>query len=165
MTGQDLVIAMEKSKTSPPRVTLIYGFAMIVSLIGLGDSLYLTVQHLSGRSVQCTITNGCSKVLSSAYASIAGIPTASFGVLAYFAVFSLATLVVFGYDRARTWLALLVAPMLIATLWLLFVQAFLLHAFCEFCLLSATMTLTLTALVTAARFFVPRPGAAGQKAG
>jgi uncharacterized membrane protein len=152
---------MENSKTSMRRVVLIYSLAMIVSLIGLGDSVYLTVQHLSGRSVQCTVTTGCSKVLSSAYASLAGVPTASFGVLAYFAAFSLATLAVFGYDRARTWLAFLVAPMLLSTLWLVFVQAFVLHAYCEFCLLSATMTLTLTVLVTVAKFVLPAPGAEG----
>jgi uncharacterized membrane protein len=156
---------MDNSKTSTRRAVLIYSLAMIVSLIGLGDSVYLTVQHLSGRSVQCTVTTGCSKVLSSTYASLAGVPTASLGVLAYFAAFSLATLAVFGYDRARTWLTVLVAPMLLATLWLVFVQAFVLHAYCEFCLLSATMTLTLTVLVTAARFVLPAPGVAGQGMG
>ncbi len=125
---------------------------MIVSLIGLADSVYLTVQHLSGRSVKCTVTNGCSAVLGSSYAMVAGIPTAAFGALAYFAAFSLATLAVFGYEQARTGLALLVVPMLGMTLWLLSVQAFVLHAYCEFCLLSAAMTLTLTALVALARF-------------
>lgn len=134
---------------------IIYGLAMLVSLIGLGDSLYLTVQHLTGKTVKCTVTNGCSAVLGSKYAVIAGIPTAAFGSLAYFAAFSLATLAVFGYDRARSALALLVVPMLMATLWLLYLQAFVLHAFCEFCLLSAGMTLTLTALVLAAKFFLP----------
>ncbi|MEP7342005.1 MAG: vitamin K epoxide reductase family protein [Acidobacteriota bacterium] len=135
------------------RTMIIYGLAMIVSLIGLGDSLYLTVQHLSGRSVRCTVTNGCSAVLSSSYSTLAGIPTAAFGVLAYFAAFSLATLAVFGYAWARNGLALLVLPMLGMSLWLVSVQAFKLHAFCEFCLLSAAMTLTLTLLVAAARFF------------
>ena len=125
---------------------------MIVSLVGLGDSLYLTAQHLSGHSVRCTVTHGCSAVLSSSYATLAGIPTAAFGVLAYFAAFSLATLAAFGYAQARTGLALLVIPMLGMTLWLVSVQAFKLHAFCEFCLLSAAMTLTLTALVAVARF-------------
>lgn len=125
---------------------------MIVSLVGLGDSIYLTVQHLSGRSVKCTVTHGCSAVLSSSYATLAGIPTAAFGVLAYFAAFSLATLAVFGYAWARTGLALLVLPMLGMSLWLVSVQAFKLHAFCEFCLLSAAMTLALTLLVVAARF-------------
>lgn len=137
--------------------TMIYGLAMIVSLIGLGDSLYLTVQHLTGKTVKCTVTNGCSAVLGSKYAVIAGIPTAAFGALAYFAAFSLATLAVFGYERAREALTLLVVPMLLATLWLLYLQAFVLHAFCEFCLLSATMTLTLTALVIAAKAFLPPP--------
>src|SRR5215510_14555702 len=138
--------------------TVIYGLAMLVSLIGLVDSIYLTVQHLTGQSVRCSVTNGCSAVLSSHYATIAGVPTAAFGAAAYFAAFSLATLAVFGYARARTALAILVAPMLIMTLWLFYVQAFVLRAFCEYCLLSAGMTLTLTALVAAARFAIPAPG-------
>lgn len=136
---------------------LIYAPAMLVSLIGLGDSIYLTAQHLTGQSVKCTVTTGCSAVLSSPYAAIAGVPTAAFGALAYFVAFSLATLAAFGYERARTGLALLVAPMLAMTLWLLYVQAFALRAFCEFCLLSAAMTITLAALVAAARFFLPTP--------
>jgi len=137
---------------------LIYGPAMLVSLIGLGDSIYLTVQHLTGQSVRCTVTTGCSAVLSSHYATIAGVPTAAFGALAYFAAFSLATLATFGYERARTALTILVAPMLMMTLWLLYVQMFALRAFCEYCLLSAGMTLTLVALVAAARFVIPTSG-------
>lgn len=136
---------------------MIYVPAMLVSLIGLADSVYLTVQHLTGQSVKCTVTNGCSAVLGSKYAMIAGIPTAAFGALAYFAAFSLATLAVFGYAQARTGLAILIVPMVLMTGWLLYLQAFVLHAFCEFCLLSATMTLTLTALVIAAKFLLPAP--------
>ena len=145
--------AMNVSRSGAARhPALIYGPAMLVSLIGLGDSLYLTIQHLTGQSVRCSVTTGCSAVLSSQYATIAGVPTAAFGALAYFTAFSLATLALFGYERARTALALLVAPMLLMTLWLLYVQVFALHAFCEYCLLSAGMTITLVALVVAARF-------------
>jgi uncharacterized membrane protein len=144
---------MKNSEAGGQRPSIIiYGLAMAVSLVGLGDSIYLTVQHLSGRSVKCTVTSGCSAVLSSSYATLAGIPTAAFGVLAYFAAFSLATLAVFGYSGARSGLALLVVPMLAMTLWLVSVQAFVLRAFCEFCLLSAAMTLTLTVLVAVGRF-------------
>ncbi|MFN0088045.1 MAG: vitamin K epoxide reductase family protein [Blastocatellia bacterium] len=125
--------------------------AMAAALIGLGDSIYLTAQHLSGRSVRCTVTSGCSAVLSSAYAALGGIPTAAFGVAAYFAAFSLATLAAFGYAWARTALALLVIPMVAMTLWLVSIQAFKLRAFCEYCLLSAAMTLALAGLVAAAR--------------
>lgn len=142
---------------------LIYIPAMLVSLIGLADSVYLTVQHLTGKSVKCTVTNGCSAVLGSKYAMIAGIPTAAFGALAYFAAFSLATLALFGYTQARTGLAILVVPMFLMTCWLFYLQAFVLHAFCEFCLLSATMTITLTALVISAKFFLQSSGSATEK--
>jgi uncharacterized membrane protein len=131
--------AMNASQTGATRhPALIYGLAMLASLIGLGDSIYLTIQHLTGRSVRCSVTTGCSAVLSSNYATI-----------------SFATLAVFGYERARTALAILVAPMLAMTLWLLYVQAFVIRAYCEYCLLSAGMTLTLAALVAAARFLMP----------
>src|SRR5262249_21742475 len=63
----------------------------------------------------------------------------------------------FGYERARAVLALVVAAMLVMTLWLFYVQAFVLHAYCEYCLLSAATTLSLTALVAAARFVKPAP--------
>ena len=33
----------------------IYILTAIVSLVGLADSIYLTVEHLAGRSVRCTI--------------------------------------------------------------------------------------------------------------
>ncbi len=142
---------------------MIYVPAMLVALIGLADSVYLTVQHLTGQSVKCTVTNGCSAVLGSKYAMIAGIPTAAFGALAYFAAFSLATLAVFGYSQARTCLAILVVPMFLMTCWLIYLQAFVLHAFCEFCLLSAAMTTTLTVLVISAQFFLQSSGSATEK--
>lgn len=133
------------------RGTLLYAMAALVSLIGLADAVYLTVEHLAGRSVRCTVITGCSEVLSSAYATINGIPLASLGSLAYFTAFSLATLAAFGYRPARTLLAVIVALMFAVTLWLLFVQAFVLHAFCEYCLLSAAVTLSLTTIIIAAR--------------
>jgi uncharacterized membrane protein len=40
--------------------------------------------------------------------------------------------------------------MFLATLWFLYVQAFLLHAYCRYCLLSAAMTFLLTGLLIAA---------------
>jgi len=84
---------MNDLRTGAPRhPALIYGPAMLVSLIGLGDSIYLTIQHLTGQSVRCTVTTGCSAVLSSHYATVAGVPTAAFGAFAYFAAFSLATM-------------------------------------------------------------------------
>lgn len=129
----------------------LYAVAAIIALVGLADAIYLTVEHLTGRGVQCTVSAGCDKVLASSYATIGGLPLASFGALAYFTAFSLATLAAFGYRRAGGLLEILVALMLITSLWLLFVQAFVLRAFCDYCLLSAFITLTLTGLVVLIR--------------
>jgi uncharacterized membrane protein len=133
------------------RSALLYGLAAVVSLVGLGDSIYLTVEHISGRSVRCTIVAGCSTVLSSTYASFRGVPLAFIGAVAYFTVFSLATLAVFGYRLAGKLLVFVVAAMLLVTVWLFYLQAFVIEAFCQFCLLSALVTLVLSVLVYLAR--------------
>src|SRR5215207_9576674 len=121
----------------------LYVTAAIISLLGLADAIYLTVQHVTGRSVICTIVSGCSEVLSSSYAVVGGVPLALNGASAYFVVFSLATLAAFGYRFARTLLAPLVLLMFLFSLWLIYLQAFVIGAFCQFCLLSAAVTTAL----------------------
>lgn len=124
----------------------VYTLTALVSLIGLADSIYLTVQHVTGQSVRCTIVHGCSEVLSSPYASVNGIPLALIGAAAYFTVFSLATLAAFGYPLVGRLLVILVSLMFLTTLWLLYLQAFVIGHFCQFCLLSAAVTIILTIL-------------------
>ena len=126
-----------------------YALAAIVSLIGLGDSIYLTIEHITGQSVRCTVIAGCSEVLGSSYSVVAGIPLAAVGAASYFGVFSLATLAAFGYRQAGMLLTILVVIMFLMTLWLLYLQAFVIHHFCQFCLLSALVTFVLTGLVVA----------------
>lgn len=130
----------------------IYIAVAFLSLIGLADSIYLTVKHLTGQNVQCTISSGCEVVLGSAYATLFGYPLAALGALAYFTAFSLATLAAFGYRSTRTFLMIVVAVMTLMTIRLLYVQAFVLHAYCEFCLLSAAITLSLAGLMLAIMF-------------
>jgi uncharacterized membrane protein len=152
-SDSEVVSSLEESNkpTHAGRAPVLYGFAAFVSLIGLVDSIYLTIEHLSGRSVQCTIVRGCSEVLSSPYASIRGVPLALIGAIAYFAVFSLATLAAFGYKSTVRLLPIVVGIMFLTTLWLFYLQAFVIKAFCQFCLLSALVTLVLTVLVVLAR--------------
>jgi uncharacterized membrane protein len=129
--------------------TIIYIAAAIVSLAGLADAIYLTVQALTGETLGCGGSSDCFKVLGSSYARVGGIPVASFGVLAYFSVFTFATFAVFGYARARIFLILTIGAMFLGTLWLLYVQAFLLHAYCRYCLFSAATTFLLAGVVIA----------------
>ncbi len=129
--------------------TALYAVAAFVSLVGLAEATYLTVIYLTGATAVCGGSASCFEVLGSKYARIAGIPIAAFGTVAYFSAFSFATFAAFGYPRARTFFALMVGAMFGFTLWLLFVQAFLLHAFCRYCLFSAAMIFLLAGIVAA----------------
>ena len=124
-----------------------YGVAALLSLFGLADAFYLTIEHVTGQSVRCTIVSGCSEVLSSRYAVVAGIPLAMIGAAAYFTVFSLATLAAFGYRIAGTLLTPLVALMFLVSLWLIYLQAFVIRQFCQYCLFSAAITFALLVTV------------------
>jgi len=124
-----------------------YIVAAILSLIGLGDAIYLTIQDLTGQHLRCTIITGCAEVLGSKYAHVGPIPLATLGAVAYFGFFSLAILAAFGYGFARPLLVVLVAIMFLMTLWLTYLQAFVIHHFCQYCLLSAAVTTTLTIII------------------
>ena len=125
----------------------LYAIAALLSVLGLADALYLTVEHVTGQSVKCTIISGCSEVLSSPYAVVAGFPLAAIGAAAYFSVFSLATLAAFGYRMAGTLLTPLVGVMFLVSLWLIYLQAFVIRQFCQYCLFSAAITTGLLVVV------------------
>lgn len=149
------------SKRSRPEApsrarVILYSIAALFCLLGLADATYLTVAALTGETAVCGGQAGCSEVLGSAYSKVAGIPVAAFGVAGYFTAFTFATFAAFSYARARKFFALTVGALFAATLWFLYVQAFVLHAFCRFCLFSAAITFLLMGLVVAA----PSPAAA-----
>jgi uncharacterized membrane protein len=140
--------ASTRSTTKRARFpTILYTIAALICLVGLAEATYLTVMNLTGETAVCGGSASCFEVLGSKYAKIAGIPMAGLGAVAYFSAFTFATFAAFGYRRARTLFALTISAMFLATLWLLFVQAFLLHAFCRYCLFSAAMIFLLAGIV------------------
>ena len=135
------------------RGRLYHWLTAAVALLGVADSVYLTAAHLAGTSVRCTVVTGCDKVLQSAYAELpGGVPVAALGALAYFTAFSLAVLAAYGYAHAATLLVAVVALMFAFTAWLFYLQAFVLGAFCIYCLVSAGLT-TILAATQLARWF------------
>lgn len=127
--------------------------AAFVSLLGLGDAVYLTIHHFTLVPVPCGDAFDCGQVLTSDYAEIGGVPLALFGAAAYFAAFSLATLAAFG--NSKTWFLFGVQATLMAafSLWLLYLQAFVINAFCQFCLISAATTFALFAVALLSKFW------------
>jgi uncharacterized membrane protein len=128
---------------------ILYTAVAIVAVAGLADATYLTVQALTGETITCGGSPDCFRVLGSSYAKLGGIPVAILGALAYFTVFTFATFAAFGYPRAPRFLALITGAMFLMTLWLLYVQAFLLHAYCRYCLFSAAITFLIAGLLIA----------------
>src|SRR6188474_999741 len=129
--------------------TALYTIVAIVALAGLADATYLTVQALTGETLSCGGSPDCFRVLGSSYGKVGGVPVAMLGAFAYFCIFAFATFAAFGYVRARMFLILTIGAMFLATLWFLYVQAFLLHAYCRYCLFSAALTFLITGLLIA----------------
>ena len=125
--------------------------ASVVALAGLVDSVYLTVHHITAEPVPCTIVAGCETVLTSKYAEFYGIPLAAFGAAAYFVAFTLALLAAFGNRKLWPVFGVQVMLMSLFTLWLLYLQAYIIGAFCQFCLISAVTTFTMLVIFIASR--------------
>lgn len=119
------------------------GVAAVVALVGLVDSIYLTVHHYTAEPVPCSVTHGCEQVLSSSYSELFGIPIAAFGAGAYLAAFSLALLSAFGNRFMWKLFGLHTVIMVVVSGWLIYVQAAVIGAFCQYCLLSAGTTFSL----------------------
>lgn len=138
--------AAERAGRAQRRAILLYSVAALICLAGIGETVYLTVAHLTGETVQCGGSTGCSDVLGSRYAAIGPVPLAAIGSFGYFTAFSCAVFAAFGYLRARLFYAVTVGAMMLTTLWLLYLQAFVVHSFCRYCLVSAAMVFILAAL-------------------
>lgn len=126
--------------------------ASLVALIGLADSAYLTIKHFADEPVPCSLIEGCEVVLTSPYAEVAGVPIAALGAAAYFAAFSLALLAAFG-NRAM-WMLFGFQALIMAgfSAWLIYLQGFVIGAFCQFCLVSAATSFVLFFLYLVSRF-------------
>lgn len=144
MTNEDSI-----ESSSKPWAAIL---AAIVSLAGIADAAYLTIHHYTAEPVPCSIIEGCEQVLNSPYATIGGVPLAIFGLLAYFAAFSLVLLTIFGNRIMWRLFGAQVIIMAGFSAWLVYVQAVLIGAFCQFCLLSALITMTLLIIFVVSLF-------------
>lgn len=147
--GEEEVLT-ERSDNKIAKLPLL---AALVALVGLGDAIYLTIHHYTGEKVPCSVTGGCEAVLNSSYAEIGGIPLAVFGAAAYFIAFSLAILAAFGNRLMWKLFGFQVTIMAIFSVYLLYVQKYEIREFCQYCLLSAAVCVTLFAIALFSRFW------------
>ncbi len=127
--------------------------AAVLAVVGLADSVYLTVSHYTKTPVPCSIVEGCETVLTSSYAELAGIPIAAFGAAAYFVAFSLAILAAYGNRAAWMLFGVQAFFMAAVSAYLIYVQGFIIGAFCQFCLVSAATSISLFLVFVASKLF------------
>ena len=120
--------------------------SVLLAVGGLAVAAYLTLVHYRDDLLVCSV-GGCHTVQKSPYAELAGIPVALLGLGMYIVVAALAigrmvrpaqsdniTLALFGLALAGT----------AFTIYLTYLELFVIHAICQWCVLFAIITWLLT---------------------
>ena len=121
---------------------MIPGTLILSGLLGLAASFYIFIKKSKKEPLTCHIDKGCNVVVNSKYSRMFGVPNEVIGVLYYGAVVALGLLTLAGAQLLSDPLFLLLffgAAMgsALFSLVLIFVQAFVLKSWCEYCLVSA----------------------------
>jgi len=119
--------------------------ALILTILGLLVSIYMTIFKITNNAKMCIGSHGCSVVNSSRYAEVNGIPVAVLGVVGYAAILAVLFLErrpgFFQQNGTLLFFGLSLTGFLF-TLYLIFVEVALIKAYCPFCITSqAAMTL------------------------
>lgn len=138
-------------------------FQVMLAIIGLADASFLTWEKLVGVIPDCHVAFKCDIVLSSPWASVGPVPVSAMGMAFYASFLSIIIARFVGIEELKlanfsfslknislTWgvTGLLVSLLLIS------IMAFVLKAWCLFCLISATTSILL-ALTTGILYRLP----------
>jgi uncharacterized membrane protein len=124
--------------------------AMIVlAVIGLGIASYLTYVHYAGIKPACTAGESCTKVQTSVYSKLAGVPVALMGLIGYIAI--LASLLVRETETSRFATLIFTLAGFGFSAYLTYRELFSIHAVCEWCATSAGI-MTVLMLMSVWRF-------------
>lgn len=124
----------------------LFRLILVCASIGFLDATYLSVEHVltaNGGSVYCIIGNAgsCNIVLQSIYSTVVGIPLAYLGLVYYTAIL----IILIRLHRVRDvrfWhvLQLITGFGFLTSLYLVYIQLFVLYTICPYCMLSASMS-------------------------
>lgn len=119
----------------------------LLALIGFIVSWYIFYKKQRHEKLVCFLDQGCNRVVESKYNSLFfGIPNERIGMVYYASVMVFAILV-FGGTEIFTGLLLTASALAtLSSLVLLFIQAFVLKQWCEYCLTSAVASIAIFVL-------------------
>lgn len=119
-------------------------YLIALALVGIGNTLYLSLSVYTGVAPSC-ILEGCEVVLNSPYAKLFGVPLSYIGLVYYVYMLGVAALLAidprsFGL---RLGALLYTAAGLALSGVFIYIQGVLIGAYCQYCLISALLTLLL----------------------
>ena len=132
-----------------------------LAVVGLLISAYLTWVHYAGVAPVCVGgSGGCETVQTSSYATIFGVPVAVIGLVGYTGLLLSASL----RGEVGVYLGFLVA--LVGTLfsaYLTYLEVFVIHAICEWCVASAALMVGALLCATFGVLHLAKEDQAGEK--
>ena len=133
---------------------LTVAIALLV-LAGVGVAGYLTYAHYAGIDPVCAGgSSGCHTVQASDYAEVGGVPVALIGLIGYLAL--AASLAVPGEPGRAAGMGLALAGAGFS-LYLTYIELFVIDAICQWCVASAVLMVLLALLTTARMLRPPEP--------
>ena len=125
---------------------------LLLAMAGAIDSGYLTWEHYQTVNIlPCyynphlpAIFSDCGKVLNSKYSMIFGIPLATIGLIHYGLIALVILLAILtGKKFFRYWIMVETTGGVLASIYFVFLQLFVIHGFCQYCMLSAFISFVL----------------------
>ncbi len=125
-------------------------FLVLLSSLGFLDALFLSYEHFLGLIPPCTTGFQCDLVTSSSYSVVFGIPVPYLGLLYYLVLFigSLLILENKHINKIIQLLFILSGIGFLGSLYFTYIQAFVLNAWCLYCIFSTITTTLFFALTT-----------------
>ena len=114
--------------------------AIALALIGLIDSIYLSYIKIANQTASCSLIGDCEAVNNSRYAVIGGVPIALLGAAGYLVILVLLYLdrpAAAGSDVIRFALFGVTLAGTLYSIYLTYLEVFVLEAICPFCVVSA----------------------------
>jgi uncharacterized membrane protein len=135
--------------------------AALMSLLGLFVSVYLYLYKIGRIGTLACGSGGCETVQNSPWSRFAGVEVALIGILGYGLLFLVAMLALQPGLAARRWpadlLAALAAVGELFTAYLTWLELFVIHAICRWCVGSAAIIVSVLVLALLARRRAPEP--------
>lgn len=134
-----------------------------LALVGLAFASYLTyLDYSEANALFCGAGSGCDSVRQSAYVNLLGIPVALWGVLGYVAIIAVSVSRLSERTKSLALFSLALAGFTFSV-YLTYLELFVIHAICPYCIASALVMTILLVLLVSRQPVVP--GLSGQRLG